>query len=157
MRVGRREHAHATRRADDRGEIALVDPLGRQVVGAHGLVLDARVLELLRLPRDPQVPDVREVLRGSDLVGDLVDALLRGQRRAVDADRDVVAEERDGVLVGRRRARHEEPAVAPARAARRGAGLDHRAVDAALGQVPGAGEPADAGADHEHVRLAIAG
>ena len=93
-RVGRREHADAAGPAHDRGQIGLVDPFGRQVVGAHRLVLDARVLELLRLPGDPQAAHVREVLRRADLLGDLVDALLRGQRGAVDAERDVVPEER---------------------------------------------------------------
>ena len=156
-RVRRREHADAAGPAHDRGQIGLVDPFGRQVVGAHRLVLDARVLELLRLPRDPQAAHVREVLRCADLLGDLVDPLLRGQRGAVDAERDVVPEQPDRVLVGRRGARHEESAVAAARSARRRARLDDRAVDAALGQVPGAGEAGDAGADHEHVGLAVAG
>src|SRR4029078_12307181 len=67
------------------------------------------------------------------------------------------AKEGGGVGGPGARSRHEEPAVAPARPACRGARLDDRAVDAALGQVPGAGEPGDAGSDHEQIRFAIAG
>ena len=62
---------------------------------------------------------------------------------------------RDRVLVGGRGAGHEEAAVAAARPARRRARLDDRAVDAALGQMPGAREAGDAGADHEHVGLVL--
>ena len=49
----------------------------------------------------------------------------------------------------------EEAPVAAARPAGRRARLDDGAVDAALGQVPGAREPGDAGADHEHVGLVL--
>ena len=99
---------------------------------------------------------MREVVGCSDLVRDLVDPLLGRERRAVDADRDLVAERADGVLVGGRRAGDEEAAVAAARSARRRARLDDGAVDAALGEVPGAGEARDARADHEHVGLVLA-
>ena len=60
-----------------------------------------------------------------------------------------------GVLVRGRGPGHEKAAVAPARTAGGRAGLDDGAVDAALRQMPGAGEAGDAGADHEHVGLAI--
>ena len=70
---------------------------------------------------------------------------------------DVVPEQPDRILVRRRRARDEEAAVAAARPARGRARLDDGAVDAALGQVPGAGKARDAGSDHEHVGLAVAG
>ena len=52
------------------------------------------MLELVRLPGDAQAAHVREVLARADLVGDLVDALLGGERRAVDAERDLVPERR---------------------------------------------------------------
>ena len=154
-RVRRREDADATGTPHDRGQIGLVDPFGREAVGPHRLVLDAGVLELVRLPGHAQAAHVREVLARADLVGDRVDALLGGQRGAIDAERDLVPELPHRVLMGRRRARHEKSAVAAARAARRGAGLDDRALHAALGQVPRAREPGDARADHEDVGLAV--
>ena len=46
-------------RAHDRRQVGLVDPLGGQIVGAHRLVLDARVLDLVRDPGDAQAAHVR--------------------------------------------------------------------------------------------------
>ena len=73
------------------------------------------MLELVRLPRDPQAAHVRRSAERADLLGDLVDALLGCERGAIDADRDLVPELLDGVLMGGRGAGDEEAAVAAAR------------------------------------------
>ena len=148
-RVGRREHAHTTGPPHDRGQIGLVDPLGRQAVGAHRLVL-ARA----RAPARP-APRSRA---GSPRARNARSRRSRRRSRRCAARRPAWrgrcrarprARTRAPRPGGRRRARHEESAVAAAGAARRRARLDDDAIHPALGQVPRAREPGDARADHE--------
>ena len=156
-RVGRREDADAAGPAHDRAADRPRRPTrpgGRRRASPRTGARACSTSSGSQVTR--RQPTCAKCSRGADLLGDLVDALLGGERGAVDAHRDVVPEQADGVLVRRRGAGDEEAAVAAARPARGRARLDDRALDAALGQVPGAREAGDARADHEHVGLVIA-
>ena len=116
----------------------------------------AHVLGLLLGHGQPDQPDLAERVARAQLLGQGDHLPLRLERGRVHRPRPLDAEPLARVVVEERDARDQEAAVAPARAARHGAGLEQDRVDAVLREPARARQPAHATADHARLHLEVA-
>jgi hypothetical protein len=148
--------AHETGPPERGCELVALHQLAREPVLTQGGGVVAHVLRLLVGDGQAQQPHAPDRVVHAELGRELVHVRLRRQRARVHRARSPRPVALAGVVVERGRPGDQEPAVAAARAACDGPGLEHQRLDAALREPARTREPRDTGADHAHLHLGVA-